>query len=426
MRRGTRAEEAFAGRAAGLDRRQRHFLMELAYGVIRWKARLDWHLDSLLPRGLGALPDDVVAILELGAYQLLFMTRVPAWSAVDESVSLVRVETPPGVARWASGLVNGVLRNLDRARDDLALPDPADEAGWLAVRWSHPRWMVERWLARFGRPATETLLAKDNTPPPLHLHPNALRATAEEVLERLRTAGIAARRHDLAPDAIVVEDSAMPDELPGWEEGWFWVQDAGAQWVVRAAPPPARVEDDACAAPGGKLAAAVAGARPRCALAVEIDPARLALVARSAARLGLEGLRLVVADARALPTRAAFDWALLDVPCSGTGVLGRRVDARWRRRPDDPARFATLQRDLLAAVAGHVKPGGTLIYATCSLEQEENEGVVEPFLAERSEFCLASVEDVVPVALREGPYLFTRPWRADVDGLFAARLVRAT
>ena len=423
VRRGLHADEAFARRSGALDRRQRHFLMELAYGAIRWRARLDHHLDALLPRGLDRLPDDVAAILELGAYQLLFMDRVPPWSAVDESVALVRAETPREVASWAAGLVNGVLRNLDRRRSGLPLPDPGDPAARLAVEHSHPLWLVERWLDRFGREATEGLLIRDNAPPRLHLHANLLRATAPQVVARLVEAGVAARLHELAP-AIVVESGAAPEELPGWDEGWFWAQDSGAQWVIAGAPPPAHATAlDAFSAPGGKLAALLSrpGAGP--ALAVDRDPARLALVAANAARLGLAAARLVVADARWLPTRAAFDFVLADVPCSGTGVLRRRVDARWRRRPEDVARFAGLQRELLAAVAERVRPGGTLVYATCSLEREENEGVIEPFLAV-GEFRLAPLEESVPPELRSGPYLFTRPWLGDMDGMFAARLIR--
>jgi 16S rRNA (cytosine967-C5)-methyltransferase len=366
-----------------------------------------------------------VAILELGAYQLLFMDRVPEWSAVDECVALVHAETPPHIGAWASGLVNGVLRNLAQRRADPPLPDYTDEARRLAVLHSHPRWLVERWLEHFGRDATEALLARDNVTPVLHLHPHPLRTSAAELLERLRAAGIEARLHESAPEAIVVEAGVAPDELPGWDEGLFWVQDAGAQWVVRAAPPPAGASIlDACAAPGGKLAALVARPAAGRALAVDRDVGRLARVAEGMSRLGLAA-RLAAADARALPTRQGFGYVLVDAPCSGTGVLRRRVDARWRRRPGDPARFAAFQHELLAAVAEHVEPGGTLVYATCSLEREENQGVVEPFLADRRDFRLMPVDDAVPAELREGPYLFTRPWTGEVDGMFAARLVRA-
>jgi 16S rRNA (cytosine967-C5)-methyltransferase len=433
VRRGSRAEEAFARHAAGLDRRQRHFLMELAYGSIRWRKRLDWHLDALLAEGLASLPFDVAQILELGAYQLLFMDRVPPWSAVDESVALVRAATSPEVARWATGVVNGVLRNMARRRNDLPLPDSADPIRRLAVEHSHPSWLVERWLARFGAEATEALLVHDNEPPRLHLHPNVARATAQTLHERLAAAGIDASLHPLTPEAIVVGSGVAPEELPGWQEGAFWVQDAGAQWVVRAAPPPPGTTIlDVCAAPGGKLAALLARMErsagrepPPLAFAVDRDAERLERVGANAARLGFARLALATADARALPTRRSFDYVLADVPCTGTGVLRRRVDARWRRRPEDVGRFAALQREILSAAADRVRAGGTLVYATCSLESEENEGVVEPFLAERTEFRPAPLDDAVPAALRDGLYLFTRPWRHDMDGMFAARLVRA-
>ncbi len=398
--------------------------MELAYGAIRWRGLLHHHLDALLPKGREGLPPDVRDVLDLGAYQLLFMDRVPPWSAVDESVGLLRETARPDVARWAAGLVNGVLRNLDRRRETPPLPE--DPAGRLAVLHSHPRWMVERWLLRFGASDTEALLARNNQPPPLHLHVNRLCATRETVLERLAVAGHAARPHEAAPDAVVVAPGAAPNELPGWDEGWFWAQDAGAQWVTAAAPPPpgARILD-ACAAPGSKLMSLLArpGAGP--ALALDPDPRRLALVAANLTRLGLSGARLVAADARRPPTEAGFDYVLADVPCTGTGVLRRRVDARWRRRPGDVATFASFQRELLRAVAAHVAPGGTLVYATCSLEREENEGVVESFLDGHPAFRPLPPAETVPADLRSGEYLSTRPWRGDMDGMFAARLVRA-
>jgi 16S rRNA (cytosine967-C5)-methyltransferase len=399
--------------------------MELAYGAIRWRKRLRWELERHLRKRARALPPDVLAVLELGAYQLRFMDGVPAWAAVDESVKLVRGETPAKVSRWAAGVVNAVLRNLARA-DPAPLPDDADPVARLATLHSHPEWMVDRWLARFGLDATRALLERDNAPPPLHLKVNRRRAEPGKVVARLREAGHDARVHAQKPDAIVIERGAAPDALPGWDEGWFWVQDAGAQWVVEAADPPREGWLlDACAAPGGKLVGllerAAAGAR---ALALDADPARLALVRGTVARLGIEGARLAAGDARRPPTAARFPLVLADVPCSGTGVLGRRVDARWRRRPEDLARFAGFQRAVLEGLAERVAEGGVLIYATCSIEPEENEDVVNGFVAAHSEFRVDPVGARVPAAFTDGPWLVTRPWRDDVDGMFAARLVR--
>ncbi|MFN2383899.1 MAG: 16S rRNA (cytosine(967)-C(5))-methyltransferase RsmB [Gemmatimonadota bacterium] len=429
VRRGARADESFRQHAAGLDPRQRHLVMELSYGTIRWRLQLDYQLSALLKeRPLRALPPDVVLILELGAYQLLHMNRIPTWSAVDESVTLARTALPGRVSAWAAGLINAVLRALARARAELtlAVPDPAHQAEHLAIVHSHPPWLVERWLERFGAEATTTLLTRNNQPPPLHLQVNPRVVSPAELLERFRAAGTEGVIHPLKPDAIVLGGGTSPVDLPGWDAGAFWVQDAGSQWVTDAAGPApvGATLLDACAAPGMKLCGLLAAAPGARALAVDLDPVRLARVRENLSRLGLAGAWTAAADARQLPTAARFPLVLADVPCSGTGVLRRRVDARWRRTPSDLHRFADFQRELLERLAPRVAPGGALVYATCSLEAEENEDVVAGFLEAQPDFRVVPVEDRVPAALREGPYLAARPWRGDWDGLFAARLER--
>jgi len=398
--------------------------MELAYGAIRWRARLRWELARHLRKDVGALHPDVLAILELGAYQLRFLGGVPQWAAVDESVKLVRGETPAQVARWAAGLVNAVLRSLARAEPAAPETDlPTVER--LAIEHSHPEWLVARWVERLGVDRARALLERDNRPPPLHLKVNRRRTEPGAAIARLREAGHDARAHSGKPDAIVIEAGAAPDALPGWDEGWFWVQDVGAQWVVEAAGGlPGGIVLDACAAPGGKLFGLLEGSGAARALAIDPDPARLDLARESLARLGLDGAWLAVGDARRPPTDATFPLVLADVPCSGTGVLRRRVDARWRRQPEDLARFAAFQGEVLEGLADRVEEGGALVYATCSIEPEENEDVVNGFLDRHPEYRVDPIGDRVPPGLTDGPWLATRPWADDMDGMFAARLVR--
>lgn len=425
VRAGARADESFERRAGGLSRRERAFAMELAYGAVRWRGRLDHHLDQLLAEGLSSVPADVVSILELGAYQILFMDRVPVPSAVDESVRLARAVLPRGATGWATGLVNGVLRNLARRRGRLPLPDPDDIAGRLAVEHSHPRWLVERWLARHGADRTTAILARDNRVPDLHLalHPRA--GGRERMLRSLREAGVEAEPHPAHPEAVVIRSGGRPDELPGWKEGRFWVQDVGAQWVGAMVDPAPGVRFlDACAAPGGKLAGLLAASPGARALAMDQDAGRLARVGENLDRLDLDDAWLVAGDAGAPPIRAAFPLVVLDAPCSGTGVLGRRPDARWRREPGDVERFAAVQGRLLDGVADGVAPGGVLLYATCSLEPEENVEAVESFLGRHPDFRIDPAGVRIPDAHRDGPFLATRPWMTDVDGMFAARLLR--
>ncbi|MGH7544538.1 MAG: RsmB/NOP family class I SAM-dependent RNA methyltransferase [Gemmatimonadota bacterium] len=425
VRAGARADESLDRRARDLDRRDRAFVMELAYGAIRWRGRIDAHLDPLLDRGLASLPPEVVSILELGTYQILFMDRVPVWSAVDESVRLAQEALPRPTSTWAPGLVNGVLRNLARRGDDLPLPGGDAASERLALLHSHPVWMVERWVERLGMDATAALLERNNRPPSLHLAVDPRTTTAAAVVDEIRRAGIDARIHPDHPGAVVVEGGVRPEELPGWGAGRIWVQDAGAQWVTALADPPAdRPFLDACAAPGGKLIAFLAGHPSARALAVDRDPARLARVRENLDRMDLERAWPVAADARVLPTGASFPLVVVDAPCTGTGVLGRRPDARWRRDPGDPVRFAAFQLGLLEGLADRVEPSGVLLYATCSLEPEENAGVVEAFQARRADFRVDPAGARIPEALRDGPFLATRPWEMNLDGMFAARLVR--
>jgi 16S rRNA (cytosine967-C5)-methyltransferase len=425
VRSGARADESLERRARDLDRRDRAFVMELAYGAIRWRGRIDHYLDRLLDRGLASLPSEVVSILELGAYQILFLDRVPVWSAVDESVRLARETMPPPASAWAPGLVNGVLRNLARRVDELPLPGDDRPAERLAVLHSHPVWMVERWIERLGAEATTALLERNNRPPSLHLAVDPRTTTAVEIVDEIRRAGLDARIHPDHPGAVVVEGGVRPEDLPGWGAGRIWVQDAGAQWVTALADPPGdRPFLDACAAPGGKLIALLAGHPSARAVAIDRDLARLTRVRENLDRMALDRGWPVAADARAVPARATFPLVVVDAPCTGTGVLGRRPDARWRREPGDPVRFAAYQLGLLESLADRVDPGGVLLYATCSLEPEENAGVVEAFLAGRDDFQVDPVGDRIPAALRDGPYLATHPWEANLDGMFAARLVR--
>lgn len=425
VREGARADDSFERHAGGLDTRQRAFAMELAYGAIRWRKRLDYELGRRLDRGLDSVSPDIRSILQLGVYQVAFMDRVPVWSAVDESVSLARSAVSRRDAAWAPGLVNAVLRNVAREGGLLAVEvdDPVER---LAIELSHPRWIVARWIERLGEHDTRALLEHNNRPPLVHLavHPDLTRLEALSGV--LADAGVETRPHALKSDALVVERGARPDALPGWSEGRFWAQDVASQWVVEACddPQPGALLD-ACAGPGIKLCSLLARATATSALAVDIDRQRLQRVRDNRHRLGVGPVWEVVADARELPTTARFPVVLVDAPCSGTGVLRRRVDARWRRRPDDPATFAALQMQILASVADRVAPGGTLLYATCSLEPEENDGVVEAFLARDARFRPVAVSDDIPATHRRGVYLSTRPWTGDdLDGHFAARMER--
>jgi len=415
---------------SGLSAADRAFATDLVYGTLRWRGRIDYLLDQTLDSDLEKLEPLVATALRLGAFQLLFQDRVPANAAVDESVRCVRAAG----AERATGLVNAVLRRLARERERIPLPTLADDPlGHLTHALSVPAWIAERWLERYGPAEAAALAQASNERPPLTVRVNRRRATTADVLRELRERFPGAVPCRLARDGLVLGPRGNPGLDPAFVAGRFTVQDEASQLVVGLldSQPGERILDT-CAAPGGK-ATAIAERIGDAGRVVALDrhARRLGLVQRAARRLGLENIECTVRDAthslRAVGGPALFDRVLVDAPCSGLGTLRRNPDARWRVRPGDPARLAEIQAALLHHAAAVVKPGGTLVYSTCTLLPEENELVVEAFLKKHPNYVAVAgdrlPEEVRSVVTAEG-YLSCLPHRHDADGFFAARLER--
>ncbi|HWK90553.1 MAG TPA: 16S rRNA (cytosine(967)-C(5))-methyltransferase RsmB [Longimicrobium sp.] len=418
VRAGDLADRALDFAGARLEPRDRAWTQELVYGTLRLRGRIDHLIGALVKGGVERLEPDVLDVLRLGAYQLLEMGSVPPYAAVSQSVDLVRDAGAPR----AAGLVNGVLQNLQRRRETIRFPDFArDPAAHLATWGSHPRWLVERWIARWGSDEARALVEANNQRPELYLRP--LGISADEARARLGAAGIAAEPVDFAPESLRVQPPAGAGEALAAVPAV--VQDPAAALVVRyAAVPEGATVLDVCAAPGGKSL----GLAERAAhvVAADLSWRRLHRVAENAARVGWGGrVGAVVADGRHAPFRSA-DVVLLDAPCTGTGTLRRHPDGRWRVGPDDLDALAELQRELIDAAGALVRPGGWLVYSTCSLEPEENEVQVEQFLARNPGWTLDPAEGAVdPSLLDTEGRLCVLPQRQGVDGAFAARLRRA-
>lgn len=417
VRAGDLADRALDHFGRALEPRDRGWTLELVYGTFRLRGRIDYLLDKLLRDGVETADPAVLDVLRLGAYQLLEMGSVPPYAAVSQSVELARAV---GAGR-AAGLVNGVLQNLGRKGREIAFPRlDRDPAAHLASWGSHPRWLVERWIARWGAEDAAALVEADNARPELYLRPLGL--SADEARARLGEAEIATEPVELSPDSLRILPPASAAEALAAVPAV--VQDPAAALVVRyAAVPEGATTLDLCAAPGGK-ALGLAERAPRVA-AADLSQRRLARVAENAARVGW-GARIgaVVADARFPPFRAA-DAVLLDAPCTGTGTFRRHPDGRWRVTADDLAALAVLQAELLEAAAPLVRPGGVLVYSTCSLEREENEERVEAFLAQHPDFGVEPAPGAVAEPLLDAAgFLCVLPQRQGVDGAFAARLRR--
>ncbi len=382
------------------------------------------------------------AILEVAAYQVLFLDRVPAHAAIKDAVDHVRELLPAAQARGLAGVVNATLRRLAEARiaaaaaeEIPALPsahlsgaDP--DAHELAVAWSHPAWLVGRWLARFGPDRTRALLEADNRPPGVHLRPHSGRIAGTELVQRLERDGASVEPHPLHAGSLTLR-SGDPAALDAFREGLFTVQDVSAQMVSRLVPDDSSgLFVDVCAAPGGKIGAAAERPEGRTFVAADISAVRLRRIVDTARRQDLP-LRAVVADARTLALRRAPSFVLADVPCLGTGTLRRRADARWRLSRERLADLLDLQRGILANAADLLAPGGRILYATCSLEAEENEQMVAWLLSSRPDLTPVNLEPLISPSLalrlpgRAECALFVTPEAGDCDGAFAVLLEKA-
>jgi 16S rRNA (cytosine967-C5)-methyltransferase len=405
----TVASRLAAPDAESLDPRERGFLHELVLGTLRNRGFLDHCLKARVERPLARLDQRILDVLRLGAYQILQL-RVPDRAAVSESVTLARKVSPRG-----AGFVNAVLRAL--ARDGAPpLPDrTADALGWITTAGSLPQWLGERWIARLG-PAQACARAEAASRAALTFC--RLNPRVPEAAPRAEAAGVVLKGLPV-PGAFEIV-SGQVSALA--REGTLYVQDAGAQMVAHLAQTSGRLLD-ACAAPGGK-ATLLSDFGAALVIALEISPPRLRSLKTLVERWGAGSVRVVGGDARQPPLRGPFESVLVDAPCSGLGTLSRHPDIRWKVGPHDIPRHAERQSALLESTARLVAPGGHLVYATCSLESEENEGVVEPFLERHPEFILGALPPwAAPFA--SGPYARTLPEVHGGDGFFAARLVRA-
>ena len=407
---------------AKLDPRDAGLCTEIVYGTLRWRRHLDWRLGPHLKRPLAKLDPWVRSLLRLAAYQLFFLDRVPHWAAVDEAVSLARLKArTPGPAEF----VNAVLRALTRAGAPPPLPALPVEA--LATRLSFPDWLASRWIARYGPVEGEALMTAMNERPPVTVRANALRVSREDLARRLRDEELAETRPTaLAPEGLVVLRGNVA-QWSAFTQGWCTIQDEASMLVARLLEPqPGELVADACAAPGTKATHLAELMRNRGKiLAMDPHAGRLKLLARSAARLGA-----TIIEAHAGPVtsfaprwKTRCDRVLVDAPCSNVGVVRRNPDVKWRRTEDDLARLPEKQRGILAAAASLVKPGGRLVYATCSLEPEENEGVVGAFLERHPEWQVDSPADF-PVARDAGGFIRCLPHVHGTDGFTAIRLTR--
>ncbi|REK76393.1 16S rRNA (cytosine(967)-C(5))-methyltransferase RsmB [Paenibacillus paeoniae] len=422
---------------SGMSRQDAGLATELVYGTISRQATLDHWLSKFVSKGLHKLDTWVHQLLRLSAYQMLFLDRIPTHAAVNEAVTIAKRRGHSGI----SGMVNGVLRSIDRGREELVLSSirAATPVATLALRHSYPEWLVERWVAAYGLEEAEAICASSNEQPHASIRVNTVLADRNDRLRELSDNGIHAEPSAIAPSGIVVTGGGNLAETDGFRQGLWSLQDESSMLVAEVVSPKAGMKVlDCCAAPGGKSAhmAELMDGKGK-VWANDLHAHKRELIVAQTERLKLRNVEAVVGDATELPERFApesMDAVLLDAPCSGFGVIRRKPEIKWTKTEGDISEIAALQRQLLHRVSGLVRPGGTLVYSTCTMEREENEAQIETFLREHPEFSLdADWPETVLSNLRDAGVIGDQfdgqlqllPQHFGSDGFYIARMVKA-
>lgn len=403
---------------AGLDGRDAALATRLCFGVQQNRMLLDFWLSNLSKIPLAKMEPAVRSILRLGAYQILFLDRVPDHAAVNQAVEQARKNSRNP---RSAGLVNGILRSLIRQKSEL--PQPPD----LSTRYSHPQWLVEAFSRRLPPEEVEDLLRADNSEPPTCIQINTCKVEVPVAVEALRQEGMTVSPHPWLPDCLLLQGTGNLEQSAAFQRGWFYVQDAAAKLAVLAADPRPGMEVlDACAAPGGKsFATAIAMDNQGRVISCDIHPHKQILLQRGAERLGLPIIQPEVLDGKDCKEDFLnkFDLVIADVPCSGLGIIRKKPDIRYKD-PEPLAGLPKVQSAILENVSRYVRPGGVLLYATCTLLERENEEIVAAFLEKRKDFTSEKFQLPGPFGLCADGMLTCWPHRHGTDGFFFAKLRR--
>lgn len=405
-------------RKNALTPREQRLVWKLVYGVITYRLSLDYALNQFCKRDVGRLSPSLRNILRLACYQLIYLDRIPDFAAVHQAVSMARRISGQKMA----GFVNGVLRNVVRSRDDLFNDLPYTPEG-IAIRHSHPLWMVEKWIERWGTDFAAQLCQANNLAAPMTIRVNTEKISVEDYAALAVDKGLNPVRGRFSSQALVFPSGTSFSDLPGFSQGFFIVQGEASMLVADCLSlNSGQSAIDMCSAPGGKATHIASIVRPGRVIACDLHESRIGLIRTNASRLGLENIEAFQADAVQLPRLIGerFDRVLVDAPCTGLGVIRKKPDIKWTRKQEDIGTLAALQRKLLFSGCELLKPGGILVYSTCTLVKEENQDIIHSVLAER--------EDIEPEVLispglqdKDG-FIRTFPHRDDLDGFFIAKL----
>ncbi len=414
-----------------LSKRDRALANAIVYGVLRWQARLDWIISFFSKTRLKKIEPDVLTILRIGLFQVIFMDRVPVSAAVDTSVELTKSFAP----KWIVSYVNALLRNASEKYHDVSFPDPKkNRISHLATTKSFPEWLIKRWLKLLGQEETAQLCDAINTIPPITVRVNSLKAPRSNLLETLSKNVDTIIKTSFSPDGLsFTGPKILIEEFKEFKDGLFQVQDEAAQLVTQLLDPkPGEVVLDACAGLGGKTGHMAQMMNNQGSItAADLDEGKLLKLETDADRLGISIINTVKQDFNQPITEKPaplFDRILLDAPCTGLGVLRRNPDTKWSALQNNLTRCKERQVLFMNNLADHVKPSGIMVYAVCSTEPEENGDVIKAFLNNHKEFVIEKKPGVLKgdanVLINNKGFLITSPSLHNMDGFFAARLKR--
>jgi 16S rRNA (cytosine967-C5)-methyltransferase len=412
-------------RRGELQQADKALVTELVCGTVRWQARLDWILAGFYHGDYPKCLPIVRNALRIALYQMLFLSKIPPAAAINESVEIVKRFK----GDKSAGIANGVLRNILRNITNLRYPPKDDDlATHLAVLYSHPKWMVKRYIDRYGDAGAEELMAANNHRPMLTLRVNAFKSSIDEVTQALTQAEIKWEPSPVHPGSIMITSLRDVRASPLFEQGMITIQDASASLAVQlASPKPGMTVYDLCAAPGGKAVhAAELMQNTGKLIALEKYESKLALISENASRAGVTIVEPMVGDAATFAPEGPADLVLVDAPCSGLGTMSKKPDIKWRRTMEDVRSMARFQASILDHAATLVKAGGTVVYSTCTTEPEENAMIVQDFLNRHTNFTLDDAAKYVDAAVVVDGMVQTLPHKHRCDGAFAARLVKTS
>lgn len=411
-----------------LEQVEKGLATELVYGVVKWRLQLDWIIGQLSNIKIHKISPWIINILRMGIYQLKFLDKIPESASVNESVKLAKKHGNQGSVRFVNGLLRGYLRK----KNEIKYPDESNIVKYISVMYSHPEYLVEKWINEFGIEVTKDLCEANNDVASTSARVNTLKTSKEQLIEKLKSEGIEVRNGLYFNDAIILDNPHNISNLSSFKEGLFQIQDESSMLVGAICDPKSgQIVADVCAAPGGKSThIAQLMNNEGIVYSRDIHEHKIKLIADNAKRLGINIMKVGLKDASEVDNDLLekCDRVVVDAPCSGLGIIRRKPDIRWNRQIEDIDCLVKLQKNILETCSKYVKKGGYLIYSTCTINDEENIDVVNHFLDDHNNFMLTDISDSVPDGLKKDSckdgYIQVYPNIDGIDGFFVAKIIR--